>query len=56
VATTELWRDPARPARHGTFKDATEHLDYVASLEWVRAKENLLLIGPPVIVAHCVSC
>jgi starch synthase (maltosyl-transferring) len=23
---------PARPARHGTFKDATEHLDYVASL------------------------
>jgi starch synthase (maltosyl-transferring) len=23
---------PAKPARHGTFKDATEHLDYVASL------------------------
>ncbi len=23
---------PARPARHGTFKDATEHLDYVAAL------------------------
>ena len=23
---------PARPARHGTFADATEHLDYVASL------------------------
>jgi starch synthase (maltosyl-transferring) len=23
---------PARPARHGTFKDATEHLDYVASM------------------------
>jgi starch synthase (maltosyl-transferring) len=23
---------PARPSRHGTFKDATEHLDYVASL------------------------
>jgi len=23
---------PARPLRHGTFKDATEHLDYVASL------------------------
>ena len=23
---------PARPARHGTLKDATEHLDYVASL------------------------
>jgi starch synthase (maltosyl-transferring) len=23
---------PARPVRHGTFKDATEHLDYVASL------------------------
>jgi starch synthase (maltosyl-transferring) len=23
---------PARPARHGTFKDAAEHLDYVASL------------------------
>jgi starch synthase (maltosyl-transferring) len=23
---------PARPARHGTFKDSTEHLDYVASL------------------------
>ncbi|MEO8888994.1 MAG: alpha-1,4-glucan--maltose-1-phosphate maltosyltransferase [Jatrophihabitantaceae bacterium] len=23
---------PARPARHGTFKDALEHLDYVASL------------------------
>jgi starch synthase (maltosyl-transferring) len=23
---------PARPARHGTFKDATEHLDYVAEL------------------------
>ena len=23
---------PARPARHGTFKDATEHLDYVAGL------------------------
>ncbi len=23
---------PARPARHGTFKDATDHLDYVASL------------------------
>jgi starch synthase (maltosyl-transferring) len=23
---------PARPAQHGTFKDATEHLDYVASL------------------------
>jgi starch synthase (maltosyl-transferring) len=31
----ELERDPvtpARPARHGTFKDAAEHLDYVASL------------------------
>jgi starch synthase (maltosyl-transferring) len=31
----ELERDPvtpARPARHGTLKDATEHLDYVASL------------------------
>jgi starch synthase (maltosyl-transferring) len=25
---------PARPARHGTFKDATEHLDYVASLDF----------------------
>ncbi|HJQ41621.1 MAG TPA: alpha-1,4-glucan--maltose-1-phosphate maltosyltransferase [Jatrophihabitantaceae bacterium] len=25
-------RYPARPARHGTFKDAAEHLDYVASL------------------------
>ncbi|MBE7188058.1 MAG: DUF3416 domain-containing protein, partial [Jatrophihabitans endophyticus] len=23
---------PAKPARHGTFKDSTEHLDYVASL------------------------
>jgi starch synthase (maltosyl-transferring) len=23
---------PARPARHGTFKDAAEHLDYVAAL------------------------
>jgi starch synthase (maltosyl-transferring) len=23
---------PARPARHGTFKDSVEHLDYVASL------------------------
>ena len=23
---------PAKPARHGTFQDATEHLDYVASL------------------------
>jgi len=23
---------PAKPARHGTFKDATEHLDYVASM------------------------
>ncbi|MGI8677510.1 MAG: alpha-1,4-glucan--maltose-1-phosphate maltosyltransferase [Jatrophihabitans sp.] len=23
---------PARPARHGTLKDSTEHLDYVASL------------------------
>jgi starch synthase (maltosyl-transferring) len=23
---------PARPARHGTLKDATEHLDYVASM------------------------
>jgi starch synthase (maltosyl-transferring) len=23
---------PARPERHGTFKDATEHLDYVAGL------------------------
>jgi starch synthase (maltosyl-transferring) len=23
---------PARPARHGTFKDAAEHLDYVAGL------------------------
>jgi starch synthase (maltosyl-transferring) len=23
---------PARPARHGTFKDATEHLDYVARM------------------------
>jgi starch synthase (maltosyl-transferring) len=23
---------PARPARHGTFKDCAEHLDYVASL------------------------
>jgi starch synthase (maltosyl-transferring) len=23
---------PAKPARHGTLKDATEHLDYVASL------------------------
>jgi starch synthase (maltosyl-transferring) len=23
---------PAKPARHGTFADATEHLDYVASL------------------------
>jgi starch synthase (maltosyl-transferring) len=23
---------PAKPARHGTFKDANEHLDYVASL------------------------
>jgi starch synthase (maltosyl-transferring) len=23
---------PARPARHGTFTDATEHLDYVAAL------------------------
>ncbi|MGN6605540.1 MAG: alpha-1,4-glucan--maltose-1-phosphate maltosyltransferase [Jatrophihabitans sp.] len=23
---------PAKPVRHGTFKDATEHLDYVASL------------------------
>ncbi|HEV7192417.1 MAG TPA: alpha-1,4-glucan--maltose-1-phosphate maltosyltransferase [Jatrophihabitantaceae bacterium] len=23
---------PGRPARHGTFKDSTEHLDYVASL------------------------
>jgi starch synthase (maltosyl-transferring) len=23
---------PARPVRHGTFKDSTEHLDYVASL------------------------
>ncbi len=23
---------PARPVRHGTFKDATEHLDYVAAL------------------------
>ncbi|HEY3736933.1 MAG TPA: alpha-1,4-glucan--maltose-1-phosphate maltosyltransferase [Jatrophihabitans sp.] len=31
----ELSRDPltpARPVRHGTFKDATEHLDYVASM------------------------
>ena len=31
----ELARDPvapARPVRHGSFKDATEHLDYVASL------------------------
>jgi starch synthase (maltosyl-transferring) len=25
-------RYPAKPARHGTFKDATEHLDYVASM------------------------
>jgi starch synthase (maltosyl-transferring) len=24
--------DPARPARHGTFADATRHLDYVADL------------------------
>jgi starch synthase (maltosyl-transferring) len=24
--------DPARPARHGTFADATKHLDYVADL------------------------
>ncbi|MEO9140586.1 MAG: alpha-1,4-glucan--maltose-1-phosphate maltosyltransferase [Jatrophihabitans sp.] len=24
--------NPAKPARHGSFKDATEHLDYVASL------------------------
>ena len=24
--------NPARPARHGTFKDGTEHLDYVAEL------------------------
>lgn len=23
---------PAKPVRHGTFKDATEHLDYVASM------------------------
>ncbi len=23
---------PAKPARHGTFKDSTEHLDYVAAL------------------------
>jgi starch synthase (maltosyl-transferring) len=31
----ELARDPvspAKPARHGTFKDAIEHLDYVAGL------------------------
>lgn len=31
----ELAQDPvspAKPVRHGTFKDATEHLDYVASL------------------------
>jgi starch synthase (maltosyl-transferring) len=31
----ELAQDPiapARPARHGTFKDSIEHLDYVASL------------------------
>ena len=25
---------PAHPARHGTFKDATEHLEYVASLDF----------------------
>jgi DNA replication protein DnaC len=30
--------------------------EYIASLEWVRARENLLLVGPAVIVAHCVSC
>jgi DNA replication protein DnaC len=29
--------------------------EYIASLEWVRAQENLLLIGPPDIPAHYLS-
>ncbi len=29
--------------------------DYIASLEWVGAKENLLLVGPSDIPAHYVS-
>jgi IstB-like ATP binding protein len=30
-------------------------LDYLASLEWITAKENLCLVGPPVIHGQ-VSC
>jgi DNA replication protein DnaC len=29
--------------------------EYIASLEWVRAKENLLLVGPSDIPAHYLS-
>jgi DNA replication protein DnaC len=29
--------------------------DYLASLEWIRATENLLLVGPTVIAAHYLS-
>jgi hypothetical protein len=29
--------------------------DYIASLEWVGAKENLLLVGPSGIAAHYLS-
>ena len=35
---------PARPARHGTFKDATEHLDYVAV---ARLRRRLPAADPP---------
>ena len=28
---------------------------YVSSLEWVRARENVLLVGPAEIAAYCVS-
>lgn len=29
--------------------------EYIASLEWVRAKENLLLVGPTDIASHYLS-
>ena len=31
-------------------------VDYLASLEWIRAQHNLAIIGPPVMATDCNSC
>ena len=39
-------REPAREVRRRRFLDPAATFDYLSSLEWIRAAENVCMIGP----------